>query len=65
MGKSSCTSIHLQYSNVASLSFSACLNLTYDPYEFSITSNMLMNDNSVFMNTFTGKTSDCVLLANI
>ncbi|PNF28994.1 hypothetical protein B7P43_G14927, partial [Cryptotermes secundus] len=33
----------------------ACMNLTYDPHEFSMTSNMLMNDNPVFTYTFTAK----------
>ncbi|XP_069677001.1 uncharacterized protein [Periplaneta americana] len=42
---------------VQSYNFShqACMNLTYDPYEFAVTSNMLMDDNSMFMNTFSGK----------
>ncbi|XP_021933785.1 uncharacterized protein LOC110836670 isoform X2 [Zootermopsis nevadensis] len=43
--------------SIQSYNFSrnACLNLTYDPYEFSVTSDMLMNDNSVFTNTFSAK----------
>jgi hypothetical protein len=48
--------------NIQAYNFSqnACLNLMYDPYEFSVTSNMLMNDNSMFTYTFTAKNPPAV-----
>ncbi|XP_018572082.1 uncharacterized protein LOC108911590 [Anoplophora glabripennis] len=32
-----------------------CMNFTYDPYDFSVTSTMSMNENTIFSNTFSAK----------
>lgn len=32
-----------------------CMNFTYDPEEFSLTFDMIMNDNSLFAQSFSGK----------
>jgi len=37
------------------IDFSACMNLTYDPYEFAIGLNMLMNEESLFQNRISGE----------
>lgn len=34
--------------------FTGCMNFTYDPQEFAVTMNMVMNGDSVFSNTFSG-----------
>ncbi|XP_068083510.1 uncharacterized protein [Anabrus simplex] len=33
----------------------ACMNLTYDPYEFSLTARMYMNDDIIFERSISGK----------
>ncbi|KAL0279562.1 UNVERIFIED_CONTAM: hypothetical protein PYX00_001092 [Menopon gallinae] len=47
-----CSGINIQYYD---FNQKACMNFTYDPYEFSLLINMLMNENSLFTQSFSGK----------
>lgn len=47
-----CTGINV---NFLDFNRRACMNFTYDPYEFAVNMNMLMNDESVVSQSFSGK----------
>ncbi|PSN44554.1 hypothetical protein C0J52_18380 [Blattella germanica] len=46
-----CASMNIQTFNFNRY---ACMNLTYDPYDFAVTSKMIMNDSEIFTTTFSG-----------
>ncbi|PSN44552.1 hypothetical protein C0J52_18380 [Blattella germanica] len=47
-----CASMNIQTFNFNRY---ACMNLTYDPYDFAVTSKMIMNDSEIFTTTFSAK----------
>lgn len=59
------TIINYQLMDLFNLLFiTVCTNFTYDPYDFSVTMNVMMNDNSLYQNSFSGIYFTYILMYN-